>query len=96
MQHSVGARFMSPTGALTENKIEPSDIFTGDMYEAADLPRVPITLREATAALENSSMLKEAFGDDVVEHYVHFFRVEQQKFDKVVTSWERERYFERA
>ncbi len=79
-----------------KNKIEPPDIFEGDVYEAADLPRVPVTLREATDALENSPMLKEAFGDEVVEHYVHFFRVEQQKFDEVVTSWERERYFERA
>ena len=41
-------------------------------------------------------MLREAFGDAVIEHYVHFFRTEQAKFDQVVTSWERERYFERA
>jgi glutamine synthetase len=41
-------------------------------------------------------MLREAFGDDVVDHYVHFFRTEQAKLDREVTSWERERYFERA
>ena len=57
---------------------------------------MPVSLRQATDALENSEMLKDAFGQDVIEHYVHFFRVEQQKFDEVVTSWERERYFERA
>jgi glutamine synthetase len=41
-------------------------------------------------------MLRGALGDEVVEHYAHFFRVEQERFDRVVTSWERERYFERA
>ncbi len=79
-----------------KNKIEPADIFEGDVYEAADLPKVPLSLGQATDALENSEMLKEAFGQEVIDHYVHFFRVEQQKFDEVVTSWERERYFERA
>ncbi len=78
------------------NKIEPSDIFEGDVYEAANLPKVPGSLYQATDALKNSEMLKEAFGQEVIDHYVHFFRVEQQKFDEVVTSWERERYFERA
>ncbi|HEY84613.1 MAG TPA: glutamine synthetase [Chloroflexi bacterium] len=79
-----------------ENKIEPPDIFEGDVYAAANLPKVPATLREATDELEQSAMLRAAFGDDVVEHYVHFFRTEQRKFDEAVTTWERERYFERA
>ena len=45
---------------------------------------------------ERSQFAREAFGDDVVEHYLHFLKTEQRKFDEVVTSWERERYFERA
>jgi glutamine synthetase len=36
-----------------------------------------------------------ALGADVIEHYVHFFRAEQTAWDKAVTDWERERYFER-
>ena len=78
------------------NKIEPSEMFQGDVYAAADLPAVPKTLGEATTELENSQMLRAAFGEQVVDHYVHFFRTEQRKFDETVTSWERERYFERA
>ena len=78
-----------------ENKIEPPPVFQGDVYEAKDIPNVPTTLREATDALENSTMLKAAFGEGVVAHYVHFFRTEQRKFDEAVTTWERERYFER-
>ena len=79
-----------------KNKIEPPDVFQGDIYAAAELPRVPGTLREAIAELERSDMAKEAFGEDVYEHYLHFLRTEQRKFDEVVTCWERSRYFERA
>jgi glutamine synthetase len=79
-----------------ENKIEPPAIFKGDVYQAADLPRIPATLPEAVAELERSDMLRQAFGPEVIEHYVHFFKVEQRKFDEQVTTWERERYFERA
>ncbi len=77
------------------NKIEPPDIFEGDVYAAQHLPRVPYTLREATELFANSQFAKTTFGEDVVEHYAHFLRVEQKAFDYVVTDWERKRYFER-
>src|SRR5690606_20208653 len=76
------------------NKIEPPEIFEGDVYSAAELPRVPMTLREAIAELENSAFVRQAFGDDVVEHYLHFYKTEQAAYDKTVTNWERARYFE--
>ncbi|MGY8825796.1 MAG: glutamine synthetase family protein [Candidatus Latescibacterota bacterium] len=78
------------------NKIEPPPSFSGDVYQSAERPRVPANLSEATTELEQSSMLRQAFGDAVVEHYVHFFRTEQRKYDEAVTSWERARYFERG
>ena len=34
------------------NRIEPPEIFDGDIYAARDLPRVPYTLREATELFE--------------------------------------------
>jgi glutamine synthetase len=40
-------------------------------------------------------MAKRALGEDVVEHYLHFYRTEQDAYDKAVTDWERRRYFER-
>lgn len=79
-----------------KNKIEPPEIFNGDVYQAAHLPRVPATLRHAVEELEKSDMLHEAFGSEVMEHYLHFFRTELRKYDESVTTWERERYFERA
>ena len=51
---------------------------------------------EAIKALEESKFAREALGADVVEHYLHFFRTEQRKFDATVTDWERRRYFEQA
>ncbi|HEY9646536.1 MAG TPA: glutamine synthetase family protein [Chroococcidiopsis sp.] len=79
-----------------KNKIEPPPMFEGDVYAAQDLPQVPKSLNESIHALESSAWVREAFGGDVIDHYLHFFRTEQRKFDEVVTSWERARYFERA
>jgi glutamine synthetase len=79
-----------------ENGLDPGDAFEGDAYKAGALPSVPKTLPEAIAALESSSFARRAFGDDVVEHYLHAARTEVQKFNNVVTCWERERHFERT
>ena len=79
-----------------EKKIEPPAAFEGDVYGALELPQVPHSLNESIAALQQSAFAREALGDDVVEHYLHFFRTEQRKFDAVVTDWERKRYFEQA
>lgn len=78
-----------------KNKIEPPQIFEGDIYAAKHLPRVPYTLAEATAKFENSDFAKQTFGSSVVEHYTHFFKTEVAAFQTAVTDWERKRYFER-
>ncbi|MCB1882549.1 MAG: glutamine synthetase [Geminicoccaceae bacterium] len=70
--------------------------FTGDAYVGADLPEVPKTLRDATAAFDGSAMLRGAFGDGVVDHLVHAAEWEQGEFDRRVTDWEVKRGFERA
>lgn len=41
-------------------------------------------------------MLRNAFGDDVIDHYVHAGRWEQEEYDRRVTDWEVARGFERA
>jgi len=78
-----------------QNETEPPPMFTGDVYAAKELPEVPKTLRVATDSFAKSKFARAAFGADVVEHYVHFFRDEQAQYDKAVTDWERQRYFER-
>ncbi|MGB0605481.1 MAG: glutamine synthetase family protein [Candidatus Latescibacterota bacterium] len=79
-----------------KNAIEPPPLFSGDAYQDDSAKSVPANLSEATDALERSDMFRQAFGNDVVDHYVHFFRTEQRKYDEAVTSWERARYFERG
>jgi glutamine synthetase len=77
------------------HRIEPPECFTGDVYAARDLPRVPYALRDATEAFAASEFAKNAFGADVVEHYAHFFGTEEASYRAAVTDWERRRYFER-
>jgi glutamine synthetase len=77
-------------------RTDPPPLFSGDAYQQEDLPQVPRSLPEAIAVAEASAFLREAFGEEVLEHYLHFARVEQRKFEEVVTDWERARYFERV
>ena len=79
-----------------EQKLELEDAFSGDAYHGDTLREVPATLREATAAMDESTMLRAALGDDVIDHYVHAARWEQREYDRVVTDWEIARGFERA
>jgi glutamine synthetase len=76
-------------------RIEPPEAFVGDIYTAKSLPRVPYTLSQAVDAFEGSDFAKRAFGNEVVEHYTHFYRTEAAAYDRAVTDWERRRYFER-
>lgn len=69
---------------------------TGDAYAARRAREIPHTLRDATATLRRSKMLRAAFGDDVVAHYTRNAEWEQQEYDRVVTDWEIARGFERA
>jgi glutamine synthetase len=70
-------------------------MFVGDAYGASDVPRIPTSLREATRCLAGSAAAREAFGDPVVDHYLNVARLEQAAFDRAVTGWELDRYFER-
>ena len=75
-------------------RIEPPPMFQGDVYAAADLPQVPRTFAEAIAGLERSDFAREALGEEVVAHYLHFYKTELQAYERAVTDWERRRYFE--
>ncbi|HEX8830737.1 MAG TPA: glutamine synthetase family protein [Longimicrobium sp.] len=79
-----------------EHQIEPGDEFRGNAYTTTGHPKVPRALWEAAELLESSTIAREIFGDDVVHHYANAARVEQETYDAVVTSWERERYLERG
>jgi glutamine synthetase len=78
-----------------ENKLRLPKPLEGNAYES-DADRFPHTLREAIAALESGTMARAAFGDEVIDHYLNYARTEQELFDRVVTSYERQRFFERG
>ncbi len=78
-----------------ENGLELPPALEGNAYES-DAERFPHSLREAITALEEGTMARGALGDDVVDHYLNYARTEQRLFDEVVTSYERERLFERG
>ena len=66
----------------------------GNAY-ISDHPRVPGTLREARELFSGSAVAREAFGQEVVDHYLNNARIELEQFDAFVTDWERVRGFER-
>ncbi|MCG8271312.1 glutamine synthetase family protein [Aquamicrobium sp. NLF2-7] len=78
-----------------DEKLELQKPFVGDAYQASRLPEIPKTLRDATETLNKSKLLRQAFGDDVVDHYVHTARWEQMEYDRRITDWELHRGFER-
>jgi glutamine synthetase len=78
-----------------EHELPLPPALEGNAYES-DAERFPSSLREAIAALEESSVARTALGDQVVDHYLNYARTEQALFDKAVTDWERIRLFERG
>ena len=78
-----------------EQKLELEAPFVGDAYHGKRLREVPKTLREASELMGKSKMLRAAFGDEVIDHYVHTAEWEQFEYDRRITDWELKRGFER-
>jgi glutamine synthetase len=78
-----------------EEKLELEPAFAGDAYTAKNLREIPKTLREAIELMKGSAMLKEAFGQDVMDHMIHTAEWEQFEYDRRITDWELKRGFER-
>jgi glutamine synthetase len=79
-----------------EKKMELEPELKGDMYSAKGIREIPHNLREAADLLNQSTMLRAAFGDDVVDHYHHAAQLEISETDRVVTDFELQRLLERA
>jgi glutamine synthetase len=77
-----------------ERELPLEAAFVGNAYQS-ESPRLPTTLRDALAQWERSRLAREAFGDEVVDHYANMARVELTAYDRAVTDWERVRGFER-
>ncbi|MEH3135037.1 MAG: glutamine synthetase family protein [Mycolicibacterium neoaurum] len=77
-----------------DNELELPDALAGNAYTSG-ADRLPTTLAEAADLFEASQVARDAFGDEVVEHYLNNARVELKAFNAAVTDWERVRGFER-
>ena len=74
--------------------LELPPVCEGNAY-VGDYEHVPTTLAQARDLLAGSALAREAFGDEVVDHYVNAADVELAAFNSAVTDWERVRGFER-
>jgi len=79
-----------------ERKLDLEPEQRGDNYTAQGIREIPRTLREAADLAAGSDWLRAAFGDAVVDHYVHAARWEVSEADRVVTDWDLKRGLERA
>jgi glutamine synthetase len=79
-------------GIDRELPLEPP--MTGNAY-LDSVARVPNTLRDALELWQKSELARTAFGEEVVEHYANYARVELAAYDAAVTDWELRRGFER-
>jgi glutamine synthetase len=77
-----------------DNELDLEDEVDGSAYEA-DKPQLPTNMYESRDLFTGSDVAREAFGDDVVDHYTNMAQVEIDAFELAVTDWERYRNFER-
>lgn len=77
-----------------EHKVEPPAPIEGNGYLAEKARPLPRNLGEATDRLSSSRIAREILGEGFVDHYVRTREWEVRAFERAVTRWELERYFE--
>ncbi|MFG2135565.1 glutamine synthetase family protein [Streptomyces sp. NPDC048650] len=86
---------LAAVGHGIERRPKPVPARTANAYAAGGTP-VPATLEQAQSAFRESSLAREALGEDVVEHYAHLAQLEIDHQRLTVTDAERERWLTRA
>jgi glutamate---methylamine ligase len=75
-------------------KRDPGKRLDIDMYAEGhtvkDAKRLPLNLLDALRALDKSSVLKSAFGEDVVASYIKLKSAEWNEYASHLTEWERQ------
>jgi glutamine synthetase len=75
-----------------ENEMEPPPL--SDAPYTDDYPALPGSLTEAVAALKDSRLFREKFGDAFVDYILMVKDSEIRRFNSHVTDWEHREYFE--
>jgi glutamine synthetase len=77
-----------------ENEVKPVAPIQGNAYASGESKRLPPNLKEAVALLRASPEAKGVLGDAFVEHYARTREWEVRQYERAVTTWELDRYFE--
>ena len=79
-----------------KHKLEPLPQVSGNAYQQNHPEEIalPRTLFEAAGRFKQSSVAKELFGKQFVEHFAATREWEEREFRKHVCDWELQRYFE--
>lgn len=78
------------------NRLELGPCCTANAYslDKEVAPHLPRSLEEAVCRFSESQFAREFFGEEFVEHYVSTREWEVKQFQRAVTNWEMDRYFE--
>ncbi|RQW25435.1 glutamine synthetase [Rhodobacteraceae bacterium CH30] len=90
----AGALAAGFAGIAAQTEPETPISANGYQYEAPAHLQLPHTLRDAAQALRASAVARDWLGDDFVEHYAATREWEEREFQRYVTDWELQRYFE--
>ena len=77
-----------------DSELPLEEPLAGNAY-TADKPHVPTNIYEARELFGGSAVARDAFGQEVVDHYLNRATVEIEAMERSVTDWERFRGFER-
>jgi len=77
-----------------EQAVEPPPPVAGNAEAVTGLAPLPRTLRSANEALARSEVARQILGETFIDHYVRTRDWEVRQYEKAVTDWELERYFE--
>jgi glutamine synthetase len=77
-----------------DSELELEEPFEGNAYESGK-PRVPHNIYDARDLFASSQIARDAFGEEVVAHYLNRAQVEIDAMEATVTDWEKFRGFER-
>jgi glutamine synthetase len=72
--------------------LQPATV--GNGYVDERYVRLPGNLQKATQAMKESAVAKEVFGEEFVNHFVATREWEWAQYSRVVSDWEKKRYFE--
>jgi len=79
-----------------ENKAKLRPMTEGNAYqqEFSDDLKLPETLWQSAQRLKESTMARDFFGDEFVDHFVATREWEEREYRKHISQWELDRYFE--